>query len=218
VPWATRLGRLGKVPDRSTNENKWVEAYLHYLATQELPTDTSTEASREALDTQIESEERLHVKVKLIAQRLKLDGPSITPKQLEERFLDYGATFGERNQITYPAWRAMGVPPRVLRAMGLKGSNNVRPRDPNRPKQVRYRLTEEHADNVFRTWKEGGPDLVCSSFALAPVYVTTLLRELSNKYPDIAAKYGYDHSAEVSKSMARNVANAREKRYQKRAS
>ena len=203
------------MPDRSTNENRWVEAYLQYVATGELPMDPNREARRQALEAQIEGEAQLYKRVTLVAQLLALDDPGISAKELEARFLDYGATFGERNHITYKAWRAMGVPAKVLKAMGLSEQRMTKPRDPDRPKQQRYRQTEEHAEYVFGLWEKGGQQAIIDALHLAPHYITTNLRDLARKYPDIAKRHGYDHEAEVRASLAKTVAHAQAKRAEK---
>jgi hypothetical protein len=204
------------VPDRATNENRWVEAYLTYLATKTLPVDPTREERRKVLQQQIENEAQLHRKVVLIAQLQALDDPQVTAKELERRFLDYGATFGTRNNITYRAWRAMGVPPRVLKEMRLVEQRA--PRDPEQPKQMRYKQTKEHAERVFSLWKEGGHERIQEELHLAPHYITTNLRDLSGRFPDVAKKYGYNHAAEVAKSLANNAEQMRAKLAVRKAS
>lgn len=186
------------MPDRSTLENKAVEAYLHFLATGELPMDPDREIKMEALEGRIATETRLHVKVVLIAQREAMVGPSTTAQELQARFLDYGTTFGERNQVTYAAWRAMGVPPRVLKAMGLKGRSPAPAEGDGRAKQPRHKRNAEFAAAVFQLYMERGREAVAERYGYKSAHsVTSVLHELSRRFPEVAKAHGYNHKAEA---------------------
>ena len=69
--------------------------------------------------------DRLH----LIQERLDLegalaamDGTGVDLSALEEDFIDAAGPYGARRGISYPAWRAAGVPPSVLRRAGIARS------------------------------------------------------------------------------------------------
>lgn len=97
-----------------------MEAYLQYLATGTVPSDAKDEQTLEVLDERIANEDQLHRKIVLIAQRHRLANPPPPDAgPLVDKFVQYAATFGERNQITYAVWREMGVPPKVLKQAGI---------------------------------------------------------------------------------------------------
>jgi hypothetical protein len=65
---------------------------------------------------------RLH----LVQERMDLeheletvDGGAVDLTELEEEFVRVAAAYSARKGVTYDAWRALGVEPRVLRAAGI---------------------------------------------------------------------------------------------------
>jgi hypothetical protein len=69
---------------------------------------------------------RLH----LVQERLDLqrqleseNGTGVDLEQLEVEFIEVAGSYSERKGITYDAWRAVGVEPRVLKAAGILRSS-----------------------------------------------------------------------------------------------
>lgn len=177
------------MPDRSTNENKAIEAYLQYLATGVLPASKDNDEAIEVLDERIANEDRLHVKVTLIAERHRLaNPPPPDPKPLVDKFVQYASTFSERNKITYPVWREMGVPPKVLKEAGIRLT--VAPRvqgeptkpamaldDPRRKRTYasRRKMTPEFTAEFLAYFDAHGADATAEQYGYKPAYVPQLV-------------------------------------------
>ena len=48
-----------------------------------------------------------------------MDGQGVDIAELEDAFVEAAGAYGRRRGITYSAWRAVGVPPAVLRRAGI---------------------------------------------------------------------------------------------------
>lgn len=170
------------MPDRSTNENKAVEAYLQYLATGVVPVDPDLQDKLDLLTKQIAEEDRLHVKVKLIAERRRLDQPA-KADPLIERFINYALTFGERNNIDYATWREMGVPAAVLKQAGVKITYVTRAprgegtRPPGRPGVARRKMTPEFRAEYVAYWEEHGRAATAEHYDYASNYAYQVYKE-----------------------------------------
>ena len=55
----------------------------------------------------------------LEAELARLESPGVDMSQLEAEFIKSAVAFGESKGISYPAWREIGVEPRVLKAAGI---------------------------------------------------------------------------------------------------
>ncbi len=65
---------------------------------------------------------RLHLLQERMDLQQQLDasnGSSLDISALEAEFIDVAAAYSQRKGITYEAWRAIGVEPRVLKAAGI---------------------------------------------------------------------------------------------------
>lgn len=64
-------------------------------------------------------------KLELVQEKIDLEaeaaslGTEVDLTELEEAFVESAAAYGERKGITYPAWRAVGVPAAVLKRAGI---------------------------------------------------------------------------------------------------
>jgi hypothetical protein len=72
-------------------------------------------ANADALTRLHLAQERMDLKLELSAA----SGDGAELEDLEAAFIDVGAQYGERKGLTYEAWRAAGVEPRVLKAAGI---------------------------------------------------------------------------------------------------
>lgn len=108
----------------ASSEHQAVERYLRFLAGDWKPPESKVDTA--AWEAKIKDEPRLAQKVKLIAELERLESPVNKRKAMEVEealalggFLRHGESFSVRYGITYKAWRAMGVPPAVLRQMNM---------------------------------------------------------------------------------------------------
>jgi hypothetical protein len=158
---------------QSTLENKAVDAYLHYLATGELPPPPNVDAKVEVLDTKIANEPRMYRKVQLLQERRDLTQPTVGEADLIEAFVKHAPGFSERNGIAYVTWREMGVPAGVLKQAGLKaasdGGNKLAPDDPRRirPYANRRPWTDEEKARYVATYDAHGVDVAMEEAGLS---------------------------------------------------
>ena len=163
------------MPDRSTLENKAVEAYLSYLATGSLPVADNDEAI-EVLDERIANEDQLHRKVVLIAERHRLaNPPPPDPAPLVEKFVYYVVGFSERNNITYAVWREMGVPAKVLKEAGIPATklNGIKPAVRGTPRlgMSRRTWTDEQRADYLAFYDGHSTEEVAAHFGVSPASV-----------------------------------------------
>jgi len=77
-----------------------------------------------AIDTELPAADPLH-RVHLRQERMNLErelsagGRGVDLEALEAQFVEAAGPYSRRKGITYEAWRAAGVEPRVLRAAGI---------------------------------------------------------------------------------------------------
>jgi len=78
-----------------------------------------------AVDEQLASADALS-KLHLVQERMDLElelsaagGDGAEMEELEAAFIEVAAEYGRRKGLTYEAWRAVGVEPRVLKAAGI---------------------------------------------------------------------------------------------------
>jgi len=78
-----------------------------------------------AVDEQLASADALS-KLHLVQERMDLElelsaagGDGAEMEELEAAFIELAAEYGRRKGLTYEAWRAVGVEPRVLKAAGI---------------------------------------------------------------------------------------------------
>ena len=78
-----------------------------------------------AIDEQLATADPLN-RLHLVQERLDLErelasseGDGAGLDELEAAFVEVAAAYGERKGLTYEAWRAIGVAPRVLKAAGI---------------------------------------------------------------------------------------------------
>ncbi len=62
------------------------------------------------------TQERMDLEQELTAA----DGDGGDMESLEAEFIEVAAAYGERKGLTYEAWRSIGVPPRALKAAGIR--------------------------------------------------------------------------------------------------
>ncbi len=78
-----------------------------------------------AIDEQLATADalsRLHLAQERMDLKLQLSpttGNGAEMQELEAAFIEAAADYGERKGLTYAAWRAAGVEPRVLKAAGI---------------------------------------------------------------------------------------------------
>lgn len=107
---ALRGGRRGSDPERSRLEDR--ARQLRARVDRAERASERAELLREWLDV-----ERRLADVE--------DGPDL--EALEEEFVAVASSFSDRKAISYPAWREIGVPARVLRAAGIARTRRPRP-------------------------------------------------------------------------------------------
>jgi hypothetical protein len=78
-----------------------------------------------AVDQQLETADALG-RLHLVQERMDLEnqlnaagGDGAELEELEAAFVEVAADYGERKGLSYDAWRAVGVEPRVLKAAGI---------------------------------------------------------------------------------------------------
>ncbi len=78
-----------------------------------------------AIDEQLANADAL-TRLHLAQERMDLEhelspasGEGADLEELEAAFIDVAAEYGERKRLSYEAWRAVGVEPRVLKAAGI---------------------------------------------------------------------------------------------------
>lgn len=89
-------------------------------------TAESVQKRLEAVNTALQSEDdplkRLALaseKESLVSELEHFSGESVDVSELEKRFIEVAAEFSVRKNVTYNAWREVGVPPNVLKAAGI---------------------------------------------------------------------------------------------------
>lgn len=179
-------------------ERRNIEAYLQWI-TNKTPPVAVDQARLDALDARIANAALLVDKVKLIAERHRIANPQFDPDDLVEGFVKYAGAFSQRNHITYPVWREMGVPAAVLDRAGLKGGGGPRqqadPDKPAKPRAPRREWSEALAIELMTAVRDRGPQVLTSEYGYAAGYRATMMSRLMAKYPLVAGKVGYDHKA-----------------------
>lgn len=116
---------------RAIQEGKTVNRYLTILAEPvrrgRPRTQESIEAQIAEVETELENPEtplaRLHLTQKLMDLQQALEsGVHDRAERLQEaemEFVKVAASYSERKNISYAAWRAVGVPAKVLKAAGI---------------------------------------------------------------------------------------------------
>ena len=91
-------------------------------------TRETVERRLESVAGQLEAADPL-VRLHLLQERQDLegeldamDGQGVDIGELEEAFVEAAGAYGRRRGISYSAWRAVGVPPAVLRRAGITRS------------------------------------------------------------------------------------------------
>lgn len=120
-----------KARGRAIQEARTVNKYLTLLA---MPAQRGRPRTQESIEQQIaETEkalespkdglERLKLTQKLMDLQAALDAVSLNRNErlheAEQEFVKVAASYSERKGITYAAWRACGVPAKVLKAAGI---------------------------------------------------------------------------------------------------
>lgn len=120
-----------KARGRAIQEARTVNKYLTFLA---MPAQRGRPRTQESIEQQIaETEkalespkdglERLKLTQKLMDLQAALDAVSLNRNErlheAEQEFVKVAASYSERKGITYAAWRACGVPAKVLKAAGI---------------------------------------------------------------------------------------------------
>jgi hypothetical protein len=114
------------------NESRVVRNYLEALASSKPKrgrkrTAESVQKRLDSVERSLDSADRVTA-LKLAQERLDLMAELETMgtdngiSDLEEAFIAVAANFGERQGITYAAWRQVGVQPDVLRRAGITRS------------------------------------------------------------------------------------------------
>lgn len=114
---------------RGRRQAQAVRAYLEALRDEggsRHPARARLERRVAELRRAIDRAEHAAERVELLREWLQLErrraqleaGPDLDT--LEAAFVEVVAPFSERKGITYPAWREVGVPARVLRAAGMR--------------------------------------------------------------------------------------------------
>ena len=162
-------------------ENKAVEQYLQWITNGTLPLKANQTEAITRLDARIKDEPRLHMKVRLIAERHRMANPAIDKEALVEDFVKHAGSFSERNGVTYAVWREMGVPVAVLTQAGLAPvkSEAPAPRDPAKPKQIRHRMTQDFIDGFVATYDEEGPEVAAARYGYQPAYAKSLRQRIA---------------------------------------
>lgn len=117
---AIRQGRM---------EASAVKAYLDSIATSSGKARTADPSAIQrrlkATEEKLAKETSSLKQVELIQQKLNLENALRATKnateesKLEEEFIKAAGAYGRRKGISYRAWRAVGVPARVLREAGI---------------------------------------------------------------------------------------------------
>ncbi len=86
------------------------------------------------IDTELLSADpvkRLHLtqeRIDLHAEHLRLSSSAGEFTELEQAFVRVARSYGERHELTFSAWRQVGVEAEVLAAAGIKASKPARPK------------------------------------------------------------------------------------------
>ena len=121
---------------RGRREARAVRAYLEALREERSgpdPVRVRREERARELRTRIDRAERAAERVELLREWLEIEreladlesGPDL--ETLEAEFIEVARSFSERKAISYPAWREVGVPARVLREAGITRTRRPRP-------------------------------------------------------------------------------------------
>jgi hypothetical protein len=102
-------------PRRRNQDATVVRRYLTSLGSSKRK---GRQLSVETLDARIASEADPVQKLMLIDKRLKFERAPDSDA-LETAFTERARAWGEAHQVSYQAWREMGVPARVLKAAGI---------------------------------------------------------------------------------------------------
>ena len=166
----------------TTAQNRAVERYLSWITTGTLPLAPNQDAALEALRQKIDNEDKLYRKAVLIAQRHAMESPAVDQASLEDEFVKQVRGFSERNAVGYAVWREMGVPAKVLTRAGFTRTtltkSTAEPRDPDRPRQTRNKMTPEFAARFLAVVDSEGEDAAAEQFGYAPHYAKDLARRL----------------------------------------
>ena len=110
-------------------EARTVKAYLDALKVKKprgaMNSQAALQERLERLTSQIESEENSLTRLHLIQKRfevedkLKVIKDSIDFEALEAEFVAVAASYSNRKNVSYSAWREAGVVPPVLKAAGI---------------------------------------------------------------------------------------------------
>ncbi len=110
-------------------ESRAIKAYLEALSERKPGRPVTKESLRKRLETvngKIDSTDNPLDKVELIQSKLDIEKALAEIEEakdmdvLEAGFVEHAATYSERKGVTYTAWRAFGVPAKVLRDAGIK--------------------------------------------------------------------------------------------------
>lgn len=112
---------------RGRRQSKAVRDYLGALEGERKVADEDRDWDAEIseIEQRIEEEEDPATRVKLIQDKLDLEGKRDshadldTMEDLEKSFKDIVKDYSERKGVTYKAWREAGVPAKVLKDAGL---------------------------------------------------------------------------------------------------
>jgi hypothetical protein len=77
---------------------------------------------------------RLHLtqeRIDLHAEQLRLSSSTTELTELEKAFVRVARSYGDRHEITFSAWRQVGVDAEVLAAAGIKNTKPARPQPTN---------------------------------------------------------------------------------------
>jgi hypothetical protein len=113
-------------------EGRAVRAYLDALRSNKPKrgrrrTPESIQKRLAAIEAELATADAV-TELKLVQERLDLNaeleamGSTVDLASLEDAFVAVARAYGERNGISYAAWRAVGVEPSVLKRAGIKRS------------------------------------------------------------------------------------------------
>lgn len=121
---------------RGRREARVVRAYLEALRggpSGHDPARSRMEERTRQLRARLDRTERAAERTELLREWLGIErqlaeleqGPDLDT--LEAAFVEVASSFSERKGISYPAWREVGVPARVLRDAGITRTRRPRP-------------------------------------------------------------------------------------------
>jgi len=164
------------VSEETRIEDQAVNAYLRLL---EVPKRTGRRLTVEQLDERIKTATEPVARIELIQQRMDLltiQANQEAEEAVTEAFVKYAPGFIARKNITYGAWREMGVPPEMLARIGY---GRVKA-EPTGEKRTRHQRTPEFYAEVYRVFQAAGagPDAyqaVAQHFGYQPGYVPAVI-------------------------------------------